>query len=144
MRILIIDDGSYVNAAAALELQGHDVTHTNYRDAEELMLSKQFDAVLVDALLPVDVRRVRGEGVECMPLGQMLIFHAAAAKAKYAVLGWNSQDDFDGHPAAKLLSSVDGWSGRRFRLNETTVRIAGYNNSREKDWGEMLRLTMQG
>lgn len=111
MKILVIDDNVIHQDAAKAQLKDHETTVVGTYDAgqELLKVQHEFDAVLVDLLMPASRQQQGGAGMRFMgqemPVGIFLALLAAKNGAKYvAVL---TDVDHHSHPASACFDAFN-------------------------------------
>lgn len=121
MKILVIDDSQIHQAAARAQLSDHEVIVVgSYDEGQKLLLEKnEFEAVLVDLLMPASRQQQGPEGTpfvgQEMPIGIFLALLAAKNGAKYVAVFTDS--NHHSHPASACFDAFnDGYEAVPFAV----------------------------
>lgn len=111
MKVLVIDDSATNQEAARAQLRDHETTVVGTYDEGQRLVQKRhdFDAVLVDLLLPASRQQQGGDGARFvgqeMPVGIFLALLAAKNGARYVAVFTDS--DHHSHPASACFDAFN-------------------------------------
>lgn len=151
MKILVVDDSKHHQRAAHSFLKDHETKVVgNYDEGQKLVRKgHEFEAVLVDLLMPASHQKLGGSGEKFggqeMPVGIFLALLAAKNGAKYvAVFTDSSHHD---HPASACFDAFNPSEDRPDAFTVEGARMLlcngwGFLNQNEKpmtkNWGRLL------
>ncbi|HAO64931.1 TPA: hypothetical protein DCQ44_03040 [Candidatus Taylorbacteria bacterium] len=135
MKVLVFDDSQINRSAAQAQLKDHDLTVVGtYDEAQKLLTTQKFDAVLTDLLVPASDRAQGGGGLKYvgqeMPIGIFIgLLAAVKSRAKYVAVFTDS--DHHSHPASACFDAFNddiGEEGVPFTVEGCKVILCNARN----------------
>ena len=142
MRILLVDDSLAHRRAGKRQLEelGHEVVATSdYTEAQRMAEKEQFDAALIDLLMPAEPTTLGSEAIKEyvgteIEVGFPLML--ALTMAGIPLVAVATDTNHHNHPASAMVD----WFGEPMTINGATVLImhAPMCENGAKNWGEIL------
>jgi CheY-like chemotaxis protein len=145
MKILLVDDSKQHRESGVADLNelGHEVVALkNYSDVAKAITEHQFDAALLDLLMPSEPMTLGGEGLkhlgEPFAVGYPLAVYLATKSIHFIAVGTDT--NHHNHPASAMMDWLSGepvtMNGCLVMFMHSPMKQVG---ERVKDWAQVLR-----